>query len=163
MTDTILTLTSSAFADGEMIPSKYTCDGEQVSPPLAIAGVPERTQSLVLLMDDPDIPQVFKDQMGINAFDHWVVYGIPPATTKLKEGEVVGTEGLDSRGNAGYIGPCPPPEHQPTAHRYIFKLYALSETLTFSKPPTLAEVRATIAGKILAEAQLTGIYDRATK
>lgn len=154
-------LTSSAFENGSSIPSKYTCDGDRlVNPPLSISGVPEGTQSLVLLMDDPDIPEVFKQQRGIDAFDHWVLYAIPPETTEVPEGTSVGATGLNSGGNSGYTGPCPPTEYEPTEHRYIFKLYALRGTLNFIKEPTLAEVKTAIEGMVLAETELIGTYDR---
>lgn len=155
-----LTLTSSAFKDGGAIPLQYTCDGENKHPPLSISGVPEGAQSLVLVMDDPDIPQVFKDQRGIDSFDHWVVYALAPDTKEISEGGEVGAQGLNSAGGAEYTGPCPPPEYEPTEHRYIFKLYALSGTLNFITAPTKAEVLSAVAPMVLAEAQLTGTYDR---
>lgn len=156
-----LTLSSTAFESGGAIPSQYTCDGERtMNPPLSISNVPSEAKSLVLVMDDPDIPQVFKDERGIDSFDHWVVYGIPPDTTEIKEGAVVGALGMNGREEAGYTGPCPPPEYEPTTHRYIFKLYALSGTLQFIKAPTKAEVLAAIQGMILDEAELIGTYDR---
>lgn len=104
--NTGLTLTSSAFADNAMIPAKYTCDTEEtVSPPLSIAGVPLGTKSLVLIMDDPDIPEMFKKSRGIDAFDHWVLYNIPPDTKEIPEGTTVGTAGLNSAGNMEYAAP----------------------------------------------------------
>lgn len=160
--DTTFTLTSAAFEDGGAIPTRYTCDGERaVTPPLSIANVPEGTHSMVLVMDDPDIPQVFKDERGIQAFDHWVVYDIPPSIAEIPEGGVVGSSGVNSGNNEGYTGPCPPPEYQPTTHRYIFTMYALSGSVQFAKAPTKAEVLAAIQGMILAEATLIGTYDRA--
>ncbi|MFQ5541112.1 MAG: YbhB/YbcL family Raf kinase inhibitor-like protein [Candidatus Paceibacteria bacterium] len=156
-----LTLTSSAFADGGAIPTRYTCDGENISPPLSISNVPEGTKTLVLVMDDPDIPQVFKDERGIDSFDHWVMYSIDPDTAELAEGATHGAEGLNGSGNAGYTGPCPPTEYEPTEHRYIFKLYALKGSLQFVKAPTKAEVLAALSGMKLGEAMLVGTYDRA--
>lgn len=156
-----LTLTSSAFENGGVIPSKYTCDGDRLlNPPLSISGVPEGTKSLVLLMDDPDIPEVFKKERGIDAFDHWVLYAIPPETTQIPEGAPLGSSGLNSAGTSGYTGPCPPPEYEPTKHRYIFKLYALSGTLNFIKEPTLSEVKQAVEGMVIDETELTGTYDR---
>lgn len=156
-----LKLTSSAFENGGVIPSKYTCDGDRLlNPPLSISGVPVGTKSLVLLMDDPDIPQHFKEGLGIEAFDHWVLYAIPPETTEIKEGNTIGSLGLNTAQNEAYTGPCPPPEYEPTEHRYIFKLYALSGTLNFIKAPTLGEVKTAIKGMIIDEAELTGTYDR---
>lgn len=158
-----LTLASGAFGSGGTIPERYTCDGENVSPPLSISGVPEGTKSLVIIMDDPDIPKVFKEERGIDSFDHWVMYGIDPATTEIKEGEVVGALGLNGSGREGYTGPCPPPQYEPTEHRYIFKLYAFSGGLNFTKIPTKAEVLAAMDGSVLADAKLIGVYDRSGK
>lgn len=157
----MLHLSSSAFENNEPIPSKYTCDEERtMNPPLSLSGVPAGTHSLVLIMDDPDIPQVFKDERGIDSFDHWVMYGIDPKTSGIGEGEVPGKLGLNGRGEEGYTGPCPPPEYEPTKHRYIFKLYALKGSLQFQESPTKAEVLAAMSGMILDEATLIGTYDR---
>ena len=155
-TTTMLTLTSPAFLHNESIPSKYTCDGENVSPPLAISGVPEGTESLVLLMDDPDIPDFVKEERGIEKFDHWVLYGIDPKTTDILEGAAVGSKGLSSRGSGGYTGPCPPDRE----HRYFFRLYALDTTINFIKAPTLGEVEAAIEGHVIEQAELIGLYER---
>lgn len=160
---TMLTLTSSAFTHNSSIPEKYSCDAENISPPLSITGIPEGTQSLVLIMDDPDIPQVFKDQRGIDSFDHWVAYNISPETTEIKEGIVNMSSGLNGRGKEGYTGPCPPTEYEPTEHRYIFKLYALSGALNFIKTPTKEEVEKAIDGMIIEQTELVGLYDRAGK
>lgn len=161
---TALTLSSTAFEPGGTIPARYTCDGERtMNPPLSISNVPSEAKSLVLVMDDPDIPQVFKDEHGISAFDHWVVYAIPPDTREIGEGEFIGTVGMNSSETEGYVGPCPPPEYEPTEHRYIFKLYALSGTLQFAHAPTKKEVLAAIKVMTLGEAELVGRYDRAGK
>ena len=159
---TSLTLTSSAFTHGGTIPEMYTCDGVNINPPLTISGIPEGTKSLALIVDDPDIPQVFKDQRGIDSFDHWTVYNLPPDTTEILEGSVVGSVGLNSRGEgeSAYTGPCPPTEYEPTEHRYFFKLYALSGTLNFIKAPTKAEVEQAINGMVIQQAELVGLYDR---
>jgi len=159
--DMSLTLTSPAFGNNESIPTKYTCDGEGVSPELHIENVPEGTESLVLLMDDPDIPQVIKESRGIEAFNHWVVYNIPAGTSIIEEGVSIGTEGLNSRAETGYVGSCPPPEYEPTKHRYIFRLYALSGTLNFIKAPTLEEVETSAQGMSIESTELIGTYDRA--
>lgn len=158
--ETAFTLTSSVFVDGETIPQKYSCDGDNVNPPLSISGVPEGTQSLVLVMDDPDIPQVFKDERGIDSFDHWVVYAIDPTTSEIEEGKVFGAHGVNGRGAETYTGPCPPPEYEPTTHRYIFTLYALSGTLNFITTPTKADVLTAIEAMIIEKTQLIGVYDR---
>ncbi len=151
-----LTLTSPAFEEGSPIPSRFTCDAENISVPLTITGVPEGTQSLVLVMDDPDIPQEVKEARGIEKFNHWAVYNIPPDTTVLKEGEVIGSQGLNSRGEEGYAGPCPPD----APHRYFFRLYALSGTLNFIKAPTLDELEEAAKGSMIEATTLMGTYNR---
>jgi hypothetical protein len=154
-----LSLTSPAFAENGKIPSQYTCDGDNVSPEIHIGNVPEGTKSLVLVMDDPDIPEFVKKDRGIEKFDHWAVYNIPPETTVIKEGEVIGSGALNSRGSTGYIGACPPDRE----HRYIFRLYALSGTLNFIKAPTLDELETAAQGMSLDTATLTGLYERVQK
>ena len=157
----IFMLTSSVFANNGMIPAKYTCDGErELPPPLVWSGVPEGTKSFVLIMDDPDIPEVFKKSRGIDSFDHWTLYNIPAGTTDIPEGAIAGTGGLNSAGKTSYTGPCPPPEHEPREHRYIFKLYALRDMLHFDEPPTKQQVLDMLAPLLIAETELTGRYAR---
>ncbi|HEU4677501.1 MAG TPA: YbhB/YbcL family Raf kinase inhibitor-like protein [Candidatus Paceibacterota bacterium] len=151
-----LTLTSPAFEDGGVIPSEYTCDGANVNPELRIGGVPEGTRSLVLVMDDPDIPESVKQARGIDVFDHWVLYDIPPTTDSIPKGAPVGTAGLNGLGVAGYAGPCPPDRE----HRYIFRLYAVSGTLEFVKAPSLKEVEDAAKGMAIESATLIGRYNR---
>ncbi len=151
-----LTLTSPAFKEGELIPSKYTCDGENVSPEIHIENIPEGTVSLALVMDDPDIPDSVKQSRGIEKFDHWVVYNIPPDTRVIPMGEIVGALGLNSKGEATYTGPCPPDRE----HRYIFRLYALSSTLNFIQTPKLYDVEETARGMMVESAELIGKYER---
>ena len=153
-------LTSPAFAEGEMVPAKYTCDGDNVSPELVFEEVPEGTASLALVMDDPDIPEEVKSARGIEVFDHWVLYELPTDTRGLPEGTFAGRAGVNSRGDERYTGPCPPREFEPREHRYFFKLYALSGTPSFDHPPTKAELEAAIAGMTLAKAELMGRYAR---
>lgn len=156
-----LKLSSSAFEDGGMIPSKYTCDGDSnLSPPLSISGVPKEAKSLVLIMDDPDIPQVKKEEFGIDSFDHWTLFNIPPETRLIAEGETVGTPGVTTMGKLSYTGPCPPPEYEPAEHRYIFKLFALSDELSLTPGATKKEVLDEIQPYVLAEAELIGRYAR---
>lgn len=162
-----LTLTSSAFSNGEMIPTQYTCDGDNVSPPLSISNIPEGTISLVLVMDDPDIPQEIKEARGIEKFNHWAIYNLDPNNSQIPAGESVslssylpGLSGLNSAGSAEYTGPCPPTEYEPTTHRYIFRLYALSGQLNFIKAPTLDEVETAAKGMMIEKAELTGLYSR---
>jgi len=151
-----LTLTSPAFNDNDLIPSKYTCDGGNINPELRIENVPEGTASLVLVMDDPDIPDSVKESMGIEKFDHWVLYNISPETETIAEGVTSGSEGLNTRGDAGYTGPCPPDRE----HRYIFRLYALGGSLNFIKAPTLDEVETAAKGSAIGSATLIGRYER---
>lgn len=158
--DMALTLTSPAFSHNGNIPPQYTCDGENVLPPLAISGVPAGTGSLVLVMDDPDIPQVFKESRGIDAFDHLVVYNIPTDAAVIDAGTMLGLFGENSAGNAAYTGPCPPSEYEPTEHRYVFRLYAIDGTLEFDTPPTLDEVETAAKARTIESAELIGRYER---
>lgn len=152
----MLKLSSPAFEDGGFIPSKYTCDADNISPELRIEGVPEGTESLVLVMDDPDIPDFVKEERGVDKIDHWTLYNIPADTTVIPEGGSVGTVGLNSRSEETYRGPCPPDRE----HRYFFRLYALSGTLNFPKTPTQGEVEAAAKGMMVEQATLMGRYDR---
>lgn len=154
--DVKLTLTSPAFEDRGLIPSRYTCDGENINPELHISGVPEGAESLVLVMDDPDIPDSVKKSLGIEKFDHWVLYSIPPDTEVIPEGAQLGSEGLTSRGEPGYVGSCPPDRE----HRYFFRLYALKGTINFIKTPTLDEVESIAKDMALASTTLMGRYER---
>ena len=153
-----LSLTSTAFAQGERIPEKHSCDGEIVPPPLSVSGVPQDAASLVLLMTDPDIPQEVKETKGIEIFDHWALFNIAPDVTEIAVDS--GTIGVNSLGKNVYEGPCPPPQYQPTEHRYFFNLYALDSMLDLEAGVTQAEVRAAMEGHILEEAELMGTYDR---
>lgn len=143
------TLRSPAFGNDERIPAKYTCDGDNISPPLAIDGIPEGTVSLALIMDDPDAPS--------GTWDHWVVFNIPATTMRIGEGETPqGVAGKGTRGNLTYSGPCPPDRE----HRYIFKLFALSVTLALEPGVRKAEVLAALEPHTLAVAELMGRYER---
>lgn len=152
-----MTLESPAFSDGGTIPSTYTCDGANISPPLQVAGVPDGAISLVLIMDDPDVPKALRPD---GVFDHLVAYNIPPSTSAIGEGEVVGSGGLNGRGDTGYTGPCPPPQYEPAEHRYFFRLYALDTALAFKKAPSKEEVLEALSGRVIAEAALMGRYSR---
>jgi len=149
-------LTSSAFAEGSSIPSKYTCDGDDVSPPLKWSGVPQGAKSLALICDDPDAPA------GI--WVHWVMYNIPAAITELPEGvpasdAVLGSarQGVNDFRRIGYGGPCPP---RGSPHRYYFKLYALDTELALKPKAAKKDVVNAMQGHILAEGQLMGTYKR---
>jgi hypothetical protein len=149
-------LISTAFEQGGPIPDKYTCDGEDVSPSLAWGDPPAGTQSLALIMDDPDAPG--------GTFDHWILFNISPELRELPEAIPVGMNsggmtainGVNSFGRSSYDGPCPPFG----THRYFFKLYALDTTLNLDPSATKDQVLAAMQGHILAEAELMGIYIR---
>ncbi len=140
-------LTSPVFSEGGEIPSRYTCDGEDISPPLEIEDLPEGAESLALVMDDPDAPG--------RTFVHWVAYDIDPAD-RFEEAASVGTGGLNHFGTKAYGGPCPPSG----SHRYVFKLYALDRKLGREAGLSKEELLEEIEGSILAEARLTGTYQR---
>lgn len=150
---TMMRLTSSAFSEKESIPSVYTCDGSNTSPELSISGVPVGAKSLVLLMDDPDVPTSIKAD-GI--FDHWVMYDIEADTKVIQEGKFSGTLGANGTGKTGYIGPCPPDRQ----HRYFFKLYALDQKLGFPEGKTKQEILSAIEGHVLESSELIGLYER---
>lgn len=158
-------LTSSAFEHEGTIPSKYSCDENRtLNPPLSVSSVPKGAVSLVLLVDDPDIPQHFKDERGIDSFDHWTVFNIAPDTTDIEEGvEAPGVVGVNGRGENGYTGPCPPPEFEPTEHRYIFTLFALDTELSLGEDATKADVEQAMQGHVLEVTTLIGRYDRSVR
>jgi Raf kinase inhibitor-like YbhB/YbcL family protein len=156
-----LTLTSSAFDHGSTIPKEYTCDGEEVNPPLSIGNIPKEAKSLVLIVDDPDIPEPVKKARLIEKYDHWILYNLPPSVAEIEspyKGEAL--MGINSAGSQSYAGPCPPKDFEPTLHRYVFQLYALDEELELSEGASESEVRKAMKGHILAKAELIGIYDR---
>ena len=148
-------LTSTAFNEGQAIPSVYTCEGKDISPPLAWTAPPAGTKSLALISDDPDAP------MG--TWVHWVLYNLPPSVRRFPEafptdGELPdGTlQGRTDFGRTGYGGPCPPSG----THRYFFKLYALDTMLSFARGVTAKDLKAAMRGHVLAEARLMGTYRR---
>lgn len=142
-------LKSPAFEKGGNIPAKYTCDGDDVSPPLEIVDIPEDTETLALVMDDPDAP------MGV--FDHWVVWNIPADTTSIPENtQPEGTPGRNDFGRLDYGGPCPPSG----THTYRFKLYALDRDLDLPRGSAKGELQREMEGHVLDESLLTGDYSR---
>lgn len=148
-------LESPAFAHGDLIPSRYTCDGEDLSPPLVWEDVPEGTSALALVLDDPDAPA--------GTWVHWVVFNLPPSSGRIPEGasESGGLpegadEGANSWGGVGYRGPCPPSG----THRYFFKLHALDLSLENRAGATASEVLKGVEGHVLAECALMGRYAR---
>ena len=156
-----LSLSSTAFKDGGPIPVKYTCDGADVSPPLAWNDVPQGTAALALIADDPDAPA--------RTWVHWVLYGVPATAagapenvSKVEEpGEIKGAvQGRNDSHGVGYRGPCPPPG---PAHRYFFKLYALAASLELEPGASKQDVERAMGGHIIATAQLMGTYARKTR
>jgi Raf kinase inhibitor-like YbhB/YbcL family protein len=147
-----LELTSAAFRAGGTIPTRYTCDGKQSSPPLAWADVPAGTKSLALVMEDPDAPS--------GTFVHWTVYGIAPTVRRFNEGKVPtgATEGENSFGDDRYGGPCPPEGDE--AHHYVFNLYALRADLGLEAGAKPDDVRAAIKKQALARGRLIGTVKR---
>jgi len=148
-------VTSSAFAPGEAIPRKYTCDGEDISPPLAWSNPPQDTQSFALIADDPDAP------MG--TWVHWVLYNLPAEARSLPQAISPEAElpdgsrhGNNSRPRLGYAGPCPPSG----THRYFFKLYALDTVLDLTAGASKEQLLQAVEGHILAQAELMGSYTR---
>jgi len=147
-------LISSAFEHEGSIPSKYTCDGENINPPLRIADIPPSTESLVLIMEDPDVPKHLKED---GMWDHWVVFNMPPDTYHIPEGSrPEGTHGVGTSGDMGYFGPCPPDRE----HRYFFKLFALDTKLELHEKPTKADVEVAMKDHILDQTELMGRYER---
>jgi Raf kinase inhibitor-like YbhB/YbcL family protein len=150
-----IALTSSAFKDGEAIPRQYSCDGANVSVPLAWGDVPTSAQSLALIMDDPDAPS--------GMFVHWVLYNLPAQTRSLPEGTPAdatlsngGRNGVNGARRSGYTGPCPPSG----THHYHFKLYALDTTLTLNPGATKEQLLTAMNGHVLGQGELVGTYQR---
>ena len=154
-----LTLTSTAFNHGNEIPTKYTCEGEDISPPLRWINVPETTRSLVLIVDDPDAPDPSAPKM---TWVHWILYNLPPNVSALPEGIQSaklppGTaEGLNDWKRTGYGGPCPPIGR----HHYHHKLYALDKELKGLNKPTKTEMLVAMQDHIIAQTQLIGTYQK---
>jgi hypothetical protein len=154
-----LTLVSSAFSHNGEIPRRYTCDGEDVSPPLAWSGLPADTKSLALIVDDPDAPDPKAPRM---TWVHWILYNLPPTITALEQAlapkdlprETL--PGVNDWKRTGYGGPCPPIGR----HRYFHKLYALDVVLPDLGKPTKAKLEQAMRAHVLAEAQLVGTYQR---
>jgi len=149
-------LTSDAFRHGDPIPSRYTCDGENISPQLSWGTVPDGTKSIAIIVEDPDAPR--------GTFLHWILYNLPPATTKLPEHVPEdrrlprgGEQGMNDMRTVGYFGPCPPPGRP---HRFFFRLYALDTMLgTLSGGGSQAFHKA-VEGHVLGEGELMGTYAR---
>lgn len=155
-----LIVTSSAYEPGGSIPKLYTCEGRDISPPLAWSGVPEKARSLILIVDDPDAPDPARPQ---RTWVHWVLYNIPVSVTSLPENARVdqaargSLEGRNDWGRTGYGGPCPPIGR----HRYFHKLYALDTVLPDLGKPTKADLEKAMEGHVLARGELIGTYQKA--
>lgn len=152
MSPSTLSLTSTAFEHKASMPSKYTCDGPNTSPPLSWGGTPEGTASFALIMDDPDAPG--------GTWDHWIVFNISPSVHGVAEGEEPeGMPGTSSFGSTGYGGPCPPSG----THRYVFRMYALDRDLDLQGGASKQEVLDAMKEHIIAQAELIGMYQRTTQ
>ncbi|HQR20723.1 MAG TPA: YbhB/YbcL family Raf kinase inhibitor-like protein [Burkholderiaceae bacterium] len=148
-------ITSPAFHDHGSIPREHTCEGNDVSPPLVITGVPAGTKGLALIVDDPDAPDPAAPKM---TWVHWVLYDLPPQTAEIPSGAsghaLQAHDGINDWKRTGYGGPCPPIGR----HRYFFKLFALDRKLGDLHRPTSAQLQRAFSGHVLAEAQLVGLY-----
>ncbi|MBU0979956.1 MAG: YbhB/YbcL family Raf kinase inhibitor-like protein [Nanoarchaeota archaeon] len=143
-----LSLTSPAFEDGQPIPQKYTCWGDNANPPLKIDNIPTGTQSLALIMDDPDAPS--------GTWVHWLVWNMDPGTTDIKEDHYFINEGKNSWYESKYGGPCPPSG----THRYFFKLYALDEQLNLPSGTQKKHLEGAMKGHILGQGELIGTVSK---
>ena len=143
-------LTSSAFDEGQPIPRKHSCDGDDVSPPLSWSTPPDGTRSLALILHDPDAP--------IGDFTHWVSWNIDPEAGALEEGEHPPAEGANGFGENGYGGPCPPPGDG--AHRYQHELFALDASLDLEPESSREQLEDAMEGHVLGGAELIGTYER---
>ncbi len=144
-------ITSPAFGENESIPSKFTCDGESVSPALEISGIPESAKSLAIIIHDPDAPVS-------GGFTHWVVFNVNPDIKEIKENSVPenAIEGTIGTGKTGYTGPCPPSG----THHYQFRLYALDSRLALDSSAEKEDVEKAMEGHVLDQAILVGLYKR---
>ncbi|NOZ80285.1 MAG: YbhB/YbcL family Raf kinase inhibitor-like protein [DPANN group archaeon] len=141
-------LTSPVFANNEKIPAKYSCEGEDINPPLKIDNIPEGTRTMALIMDDPDAPA--------GTWDHWIVFNIPVTTSIPEDVKTLGVSGMNSWGRTGYGGPCPPSG----THRYFFRLYALDQELPLQQGASKEELVQAMEGRIIDQAELMGTYTR---
>ena len=143
----LLNISSTAFKAGEMIPSKYTCDGANINPPVEIKGIPEEALCLALIIDDPDSP--------VGNWVHWLVWNIP-VTHHIKENHIPGTEGTNDFQKHQYSGPCPPSG----THRYFVKVYALDALLDLPAKTKKSQLEKAMSGHIVGFGELTGVYER---
>ena len=147
-------LKSTVFENNSSIPTKYACDGEKINPPLEFTDVPPGTKSLVLVMEDPDVPRAFRPD---GMFDHWVVWNIPAMAKGIPENSIPdGVVGQNTLGTLEYVPPCPPDKE----HRYYFYLYAIDTMLQLPKTSGKTDVMKAVRGHIIAKAELMGRYNR---
>jgi Raf kinase inhibitor-like YbhB/YbcL family protein len=142
-----LTVTSPDFENEGEIPERFTCDGEGTNPTLNIAGIPEGTKSLVIIMEDPDVP--------LTTFNHWLVWNIPPQET-IQEGTKPGVQGNNSLGKNSYMAPCPPAG----THRYFFKVFALNSLLDLDDDSNKRKLEDAMKDHVLAKGELIGVYNK---
>ncbi len=145
-----LSLTSESFQHSDRIPERHALEGENLSPPLSWSGLPDQTQSIAVICEDPDAPS--------GTFVHWVGWGIDPEAGRLGEGESAPREGRNDFGKTGYDGPSPPPGHG--KHRYYFRVYALDTEPGLEPGASKEELEAAIKGHVLAAGELMGTYER---
>jgi len=141
-------INSSVFQNNSFLPEKYTCDGENINPPLKISNIPSNTKSLVLIVDDPDA----------NNWTHWIVLNIPPNTFEISENSIPSnaTEGITSWGKPGYSGPCPPSG----IHRYFFKLFAVDTVLDLSPQATVDQILIAMQNHLVAQTKIIAKYSK---
>lgn len=140
-------ITSPEFKSNEYMPAKYTCEGDDINPPLVISGIPEGAKSLALIMDDPDAA------MGV--WVHWVVFDIP-VVSRIEENSAPGKPGMTNSGRSEYHGPCPPSG----THHYVFKIYSLDTKLNLNEGVSKGQLEKAMQGHILDKAELIGLYKR---
>jgi Raf kinase inhibitor-like protein, YbhB/YbcL family len=145
-----LIVTSSAFKEGENIPAKYTCDGEEINPSLKIDNIPAGTKTLAIVVEDPDAPR--------GTFDHWLVWNMPPESI-VEENRISGISGMNGGGKTGYYGPCPPSG----SHRYYFHVFALDTSLDIKAGSDKKTLNHAMQHHILAQGSLMGRYARSKK
>ena len=143
-----MTVTSPDFKEGQMIPPRFTCDGESVNPGLVIENIPKDAKSLAMIVDDPDAPG--------GTFTHWVMYNVP-VTSRISTNSQPGIQGQNSKKRNGYAGPCPPAGE---THRYFFKVYALDNKLNLKAGADKKTVEQAMQGHVLATGQLVGLYKK---
>lgn len=149
-TNSTMKISSSAFKDSDQIPAKYTCDGDNINPPLSFSEVPQEAKSLALIVDDPDSPS--------GTWTHWIIWNISPDTKEIKEASTPdgSIEGINSFSEIKYGGPCP----GQGKHHYLFKLYALDSIANLQKGAQKSQLEEEIGKHKIAEAELTGVYER---